>query len=83
MRYSEFAGKDLFEDSDPKQTGHYDPEEDKFNRSEMSDTRRPRLTLRHINKLKKLRATKDLENAKKEGLLGVMYGLDANADDEM
>lgn len=83
MRYSDFAGKDLLEDSDPKQTGHYDPEDDQFNRTEMSDTRRPRLTLRHINKLKKLRATKDLENAKKEGLLGIMYGLDANADDDM
>jgi hypothetical protein len=82
MRYSDFAPRPLLEVED-SDLGRYDPSEDKVTRQNATDTRKPRLTLRKINRLKKIRATKDLENAKQENLLGIMYGLDANADDDM
>lgn len=41
----------------------YNPEGDKINQSELSDTRRPRLTLKHLNKLRKLR---DLEREERK-----------------
>lgn len=82
MRYSDFARGPLMEVEDTD-LGRYDPSEDKFSRQNAGDTRKPRLTLRKINRLKKIRATKDLENAKQENLLGIMYGLDANSDDDL
>ena len=55
-------------------TGYYDPNADKLNGRELSDTRKPVLTLRAINKLKKMRALQSLENLKRQDLLGIMYG---------
>ena len=62
MKTSEFQGQ------------YYDPTEDEYNRSEITKTRGPRLTLRHLNKLKKMRAAKDLENLVREDFLEVIYG---------
>ncbi len=65
----------LFEflDQDTIQTGFYDPAEDKASKANLSDTRKPVLTLKHLNKLKKMRALRTLENLKREDLLAVMY----------
>lgn len=68
MRYNEFAKYPITE-------GFIDPNEDEFMKAHEDDSRKPRLTLRQINKLKKIRATNDLESVKKESLLGVMYGI--------
>lgn len=39
-----------------------------------SDTRKPGLTLKHLNKLKKIQAIRQLDNIKRNSLLSVMYG---------
>lgn len=52
-----------------------DPNEDEIYKAHAGDIRKPKLTLAMLNKLKKIRATNDLESAKKESLLGIMYGM--------
>lgn len=59
---------------DDVSTGYYDPNQDSLNGRELGDTRKPVLTLRAINKLKKMRALQQLENIKRQDLLGIMYG---------
>lgn len=59
---------------DDVSTGYYDPNTDKLNGRTLSDTRKPKLTLRNINKLKKMRALQSLESLKRQDLLGIMYG---------
>jgi|HigsolmetaAR202D_1030399.scaffolds.fasta_scaffold00633_6 hypothetical protein len=60
-------------------TGHYDPAEDRMNTRNLGDTRKPVLTLRKLNKLKKMRAVRQLEALKRQDLMAVMYG-DADSD---
>lgn len=67
MKLIEFAEQDLA-------TGFYDPAEDKINQRHLGDTRKPKLTLRHLNRLKKMRALKQLEALKREDVLTIMYG---------
>lgn len=65
----------LFElDQNDISTGYYDPNEDKINGRSLSDTRKPKITLRKINRLKKMRALRQLEKLKRQDLLSVMYG---------
>ena len=52
---------------------YYDPKDDKVSQYDDDDTRKPTLTLKHLNKLKKMRATKELENNKKTDLVKIMY----------
>lgn len=52
----------------------YNPAADNYNRAEIDKSRGPRLTLRHLNKLKKMRTAKDLENLVREDFLEVIYG---------
>ncbi len=74
MRYNEFALEPITE-------GFIDPNEDEFMKADPGDARKPKLTLSQLNKLKKIRATNDLENTQKESLLGVMYGIPEEGDD--
>lgn len=84
MRYHEIMGKKLTEsETNPIETGRYDPAEDEFSHQNIDDTRKPKLTLRMINRLKKIRATKDLEMAKKDQFLGVMYGNNGEDEDSL
>jgi hypothetical protein len=53
---------------------YYNPEDDKFTQARLSDTRRPKLTLAHLNKLKKMRAARELENLLRQDTLQLMYG---------
>lgn len=62
-----------FEESDLS-TGYYDPAEDKVERRELDDTRKPLLKLSDLNRLKKMRALKHLERLEREDLLSIMYG---------
>lgn len=64
---------ELFE-VEQRDIGRYDPEKDELSRFNLDQTRRPKITLRHLNRLKKIRATKKLEQLQKESLLQVMYG---------
>ena len=40
----------------------------------LSDTRKPTITLANLNKLKKMRAAKDLENLMKGDFMEIIYG---------
>jgi hypothetical protein len=68
VRLDEFLNKDEIS------TGYYDPSEDNVTKRKLNDTRKPVLTLKHLNKLKKMRALRMLEKLKREDLLAVMYG---------
>ena len=56
---------------------YYDAGNDRFGQAQISDTRKPRLTLRNLNKLKKMRAAQDLENAMRTDTLDIIYGTPA------
>jgi hypothetical protein len=53
---------------------YYDPEEDAYMTAELDDTRRPRLTLRHLNKLRKVRELRKMEQATHSEFVKTMYG---------
>lgn len=55
------------------QGGYYDAQQDKFDQAHLHDTRRVRLTLVHLNKLKKMRAAKDLEDLVHADQLEIQY----------
>lgn len=78
MRYRDIQ---LNEEETPVNDARYEPENDEFNRQELGNTRKPKLTLRMVNRLKKIRATKAVEMAKKDELLGVMYGIKPESDE--
>jgi len=61
--------------------GVYDPREDEVDTQQMDDTRKPRLTLKDLNRLKKLRAFRKLEDLKRQDYLAVIYG-QGDEDDE-
>jgi hypothetical protein len=68
MRYDDFSRIKLNE-------VYIDPNEDEFMKAHSDDARKPRLTLRHINRLKKIRAMSNLENVKKSSVISAMYGI--------
>ncbi len=53
---------------------YYEPEEDEYNKFSLDDTRRPRLTLRHLNKLRKVRELRRMEQAAHSDFVKDMYG---------
>jgi len=53
---------------------NYFPEDDKQNQQELNDTRRPRLTLRHLNKLRKIQELKKMELLAHKDFVKTMYG---------
>lgn len=54
--------------------GYYSPEKDNYEKQNIHDTRRPKITLAHLNQLKKMRAAKKLENLVRRDLMGLLYG---------
>lgn len=67
MRLLEFLDQQDYE------TALYDPSEDEVSRRVPNDTRKQKLSLRHLNRLKRLRALNKLEGLKREDTLAVMY----------
>lgn len=65
MRLHEFANDDA---------GYYSAEEDQYDQQQLTDTRRPKITLKHLNQLKRMRAARDLENLVRRDILSLMYG---------
>ena len=59
---------------DTSDVGYYQPEDDKVRTAKLGQTRRPILTLKRLNRLKKIRATRKLEQIKRAELLQIMYG---------
>jgi hypothetical protein len=74
MKLFEFEKEDL-------ETAYYDPENDEINKRHFDDTRKPKLTLRDLNKLKKLKAVKKFEALKRQDLISAMYGSAGGGDD--
>jgi len=64
---------DIFEDDE--NYSFFDLSNDDYDLAKMKDTRKPRLTLYHLNKLKKIRAVRWHDNKKDKVVLRAMYGL--------
>ena len=60
--------------ADEFDSGYRDVSNDKLHQVNFSDTRKPRMTLLNLNKLKKMRAAQDLENAIRMDSLEIIYG---------
>lgn len=65
--------RELLNELEINDIGYYNPSDDDLTRADYSDTRKPKLTLRHLNRLKKIRATREVDLSKHQTLLGVMY----------
>lgn len=55
-------------------TENYDMEDDEYMKAELSDTRRPRLTIRHLNKLRKLKDARTIQDQERSVFVKKMYG---------
>lgn len=53
---------------------YYSPELDRQGQAQLTDTRKPQLTLQHLNRLKKMRAARNLENLVRRDILDLLYG---------
>lgn len=53
---------------------YYEANQDKYTIRKKTDTRKARLTLRHLNKLRKKRELAKLENEQRAQTLNAMYG---------
>ena len=53
--------------------GHQDPSENEFATATKMDTRRPRLTLEHLSKLRKMREVRKLEMDERRELYKKIY----------
>jgi hypothetical protein len=55
----------------------YNPDDDELGKAHTDDTRRPRLTMLHIQKLRKSRDAEKYEKAQHQNFLPDMYGQSA------
>lgn len=53
--------------------GFYNPEDDEFHQAEKLDTRRPKLSLEHLNKLRKMREIRKVEDDDRKEFYKVIY----------
>jgi hypothetical protein len=56
---------------------YYEAEDDKINTIKIDDTRRAKITLKHLNKLRKKRELEKLENQERLNNLSAIYGKSA------
>ncbi len=63
---------ELYE-KDPAALGIYNPQND-YSKPAVTDTRKPFITLRHLNKLKHIRRNRQREHDAKMALVSTMYG---------
>lgn len=66
--------QELFEDLEPQ---IYNPEEDKTV-AHVKDTRKPRITLRHLHKLRKYHEFRDDQDQKRSDVVSTVYQLPAD-----
>ncbi len=64
-----------FLDQQDLSSAYYDPNADEAHVKTINDTRKPKLTLKHLNRLKRIRALRKIEDLKRAGLLSVMYAI--------
>ena len=53
--------------------GIYDPAQDRLGRAKLGDTRKPRLTFRHLNRLKHIRNARQKKHEEKLKFVAAMY----------
>jgi hypothetical protein len=54
--------------------GYYSPDQDHYTMQNQYDPRRPKITIAHLNQMKRMRSAKKLENLVRRDLLGLLYG---------
>ena len=54
--------------------GYYDMEDDDYSRYDIDDITRPRLTLMHLGKLRRMREMKKYENEERQKFFKFIYG---------
>lgn len=59
---------------------YYDFDSDSIDSMEIEDVRKPRLTLRHVNKMRKVRDMREVEKQQHNQLVQDMYGRPAEDD---
>lgn len=64
------------------ENGYYDPVMDRANTSNINDTRKPKLTLFHLNKLRKMREAKKLDLKDRKEFFKKIYNQTAAGDDQ-
>jgi hypothetical protein len=74
MKYNDILIEDLSQSDLDREVGRYDPEKDNIHKRTLGDTRKSKLTLKLVNRMKKIRSTKRLEMAQKQDILGLMFG---------
>jgi hypothetical protein len=62
---------------------NYSPEKDEHSKQELSDTRRSRMTLMHISRLRKIREYRKYEQEMKKGVLVKIYNTGDDGGDSM
>ena len=60
----------------------YSPEDDQLGKYYQAQKRKPVITLKMINKLKKIRASRELEFSKKTDVVELMYGQPEGEEDD-
>ena len=69
---------EFYDENQPLESGYISPaEDDELEAVDKKTTRRPRLTLRHLNKLRKVRKMKRKEQIVQSELVARMYGIKA------
>lgn len=61
----------------------YNPADDELGKAHMDDTRRPRLTMYHLQKLRKSRDVESYEKAQHINFLPDMYGQTATSENSL
>lgn len=59
----------------------YSPEDDELSIAKMSDTRRPRISLRHLHKLRKMREIKQADKANHLKFVKVIYSAGKDSEE--
>jgi len=60
---------------------YYEAEDDEYNNRDIDDVRRSRLTLKHINRLRKQREVHNIEHATRTDRVRKIYGQPADSGD--
>lgn len=61
--------------------GLYDASSDEITKANLTDTRKAKLTLKDLNRLKKLRAFRTLQDLKRRDSLSIIYGQGGDDDE--
>ena len=65
---------------DPNGLSRYNVNDDQLGRRSRDDTRKPKLMLKDVNRLKKIRALKKLKALQNQDVLEIMYGDNGEED---